>query len=630
MKRFSKSVGKIVLASSIGLSGAAASFTLPVQAADVTQKVEFDKLGDQFITYTKENKWDQVYGMLSANLQPSFTKEALPLIWASITTPYGKISDIKQSNVSFNGVHTKVSYLFTTEKGPFELVVLFNHLGQIDDLNVKQVYPPNFFLNPSYNHPEKYTEKQVVVGEGAFALSGVLTVPKGEGPFPVVVLVHGSGPNDMDQTAYSFKSFRDLAVGLANQGVAVLRYDKRTNVHPLKVSTTPKFSIQEETVIDANLAVKALKSIPEVDSKNIFVVGHSQGAFALPLIVEGDKNHDIKGAIGIAGNASKFHELYLWQMEQILARMQAANAPAEHLKVQEASVQVLREQVALINNPSYSKDNPPANFQLGNPYWWYDLRDYQPAELAKKQDLPLLLLQAGKDVQVPVSEFQLWKDTLKDRKNVDYKLYPNMFHVLVDYAGQPDGQTEYMTPGNVSEELIADISTWVKTGKLASKVDLTIFKDYKAGQDWSDAFAWALEKGIIQGFATEKLLKPEEAMSESQFLKVFFRYSLGAELKDESTKAIYQLAKEQGLPVTGKANASISRGDAALLLANSFLKSKKSMTKEEAVQWLYESGVTNGYADQDGNFPKTFKSFKPEAAISRGEFVTLLKGLDDK
>ncbi|WP_442596586.1 alpha/beta fold hydrolase [Neobacillus sp. D3-1R] len=630
MNIFSKSLGKMVLAGSIGFTTIGANFPVSsylVHAEDLTKEVEFHKLGDQFISFTKENKWDQAYAMLSTNLQPLVTKESLSVIWASISAPYGKVIDMKQGDITFNGVHTKVPYLFTTEKGPLEVVLLFNHVGQLDDLNVNQVYPPNHFLNPSYQHTENYTEKQVVIGEGTFALPGVLTVPKGEGPFPVVVLVHGSGPNDMDETAYAFKPFRDIAVGLANKGIAVLRYDKRTNTHPLKVSSTPNFSIQEETVMDANLAVTALKNMSEIDTKNIYVVGHSQGAYALPLILNDDKTHDIKGAVGIAGNASKFHELYLWQMEQILKRMKDMGTPAEQIQALEANVELIRQQVALINDPTYSKDHLPPNFLLGNPYWWYDLRDYQPTELAKNQEIPLLLIQGGKDVQVPVTEFELWKDALQNRKNVDYKLYPNMFHLLVDYQGQPDGLSEYMTPGNVSEEFISDLSNWVKFGAL---VDPTIYKDYKPNQAWSDAFVWALEKGIIKGFATEKVLKPEAAMSESQFLKVFFRYTLGEELKDEFTKLIYQLAKERGLAVTGKANASLSRGEAAQLLVNCLIKTKKKMSVEEAVQWLYDNGISHGYPDKDGNYPKTLESFKPEASISRGEVVMLFKHLNEK
>ncbi len=122
---------------------------------------------------------------------------------------------------------------------------------------------PSQFINPTYNHPENYTEQPVIFGEDPFTLPGVLTLPKGDGPFPVVVLVHGSGAHDMDATVFSFKPFRDIAAGLANHGIAVLRYDKRTHTHGIKSVVNPKLSIMEETVLDANHAVKKLKSNPK-------------------------------------------------------------------------------------------------------------------------------------------------------------------------------------------------------------------------------------------------------------------------------------------------------------------------------------------------------------------------------
>ena len=70
---------------------------------------------------------------------------------------------------------------------------------------------------------------------GEWALPATLTMPAGTGPLPAVVLVHGSGPDDRDETVGANKPFKDLAAGLASRGIAVLRYDKRTKVHGAKV-----------------------------------------------------------------------------------------------------------------------------------------------------------------------------------------------------------------------------------------------------------------------------------------------------------------------------------------------------------------------------------------------------------
>ena len=88
-------------------------------------------------------------------------------------------------------------------------------------------------------------------------------IPVGPPPFAGVVLVHGPGPNDRDESIYSNQVFRDLAEGLASRGIAVLRYDKRTKVYGEKMSELD-FTLQQETVEDAVRAA-ALHAPPAGD-----------------------------------------------------------------------------------------------------------------------------------------------------------------------------------------------------------------------------------------------------------------------------------------------------------------------------------------------------------------------------
>ncbi|MGD6894623.1 alpha/beta fold hydrolase [Bacillus infantis] len=616
-----KSAGKLLLAGSLGISGLAAGFpgiVNTVQAQEQQAHTDYEKAAAEFVRHAGAERWEETFPMLSSQLQKYVTKELLPYFWSGLTAPLGKVQKSEFKRLEEDGVHTKAIFMMTAENGAYELILRMNGEGKVDEFFFDPVMPGVSFTEPDYHHPENYSEKQLVIGEGEFALPGVLTVPKGKGPFPAVVLVHGSGSNDRDEKAYSYKPFRDIAVGLANEGIAVLRYDKRTRVHPLKSSLTPGFSIQEETVEDANLAVERLLAEKEIDHDQIFVLGHSQGGYALPLILENDKQDKIKGAIGVAGPAGKFQDLLLWQMEEAVKRAEKMNAPAEQLQAVKANLALYQEQFAILNNPDYSKNNIPASFKLQNPYWWFDLRDYEPTELAEKQDVPMLLLQGGKDIQVPAYELEEWKKALADREDVDYKLYPDMFHMLGNFGGTPDGATEYLTPGNVPQTFISDVAKWIKTGELGA--DLSDYKDYKENQYWSEAFRWAVGEGIIQGY--NHLLKPNAAIKETEYLKVFFRHKLGSAFKDESQKNVYSLAKEYKLPVGAKPNAALSRGDAAVLLAKSY--AKKDMTTAEAVSWLYEEDIVNGYPGTDGKADKTLKSYKPDAAMSRAHLVTML------
>lgn len=622
-------VGKILLASSIILPIFGGSLSVgpqKVSALEQFTQEDAEQLTKQFIDVSKDADWDTALTLVSPSLKKVLSKEKLSQMWMTFTGPYGEIEKSTLKTITNDGVHTKVSWLISTNVSQYELVFKMDSENLVNDFRSEISYPDGTFLMPAYDR-ENYTEKQVVIGEGEYLLPGVLTVPEGDGPFPAVVLVHGSGANDMDSTFYYAKPFRDLAVGLANEGIAVLRYDKRTKTHGIRTSLESHFSIQEETVIDANKAVELLKSQSEVDVENIFVLGHSQGAFALPLIVENDTEHDIKGIIGAAGLAGKFQDLLLWQVEQQLERAKQMNAPVEQLSTIEEQLQFLQGQFRILNDSQYSLDNVPKEFQMQPASWWFDIRDYVPTTLIKEQAVPYLILHGEKDIQVPMSEFEKLKSELQNRENTQFKTYPNMFHTLVNYAGNPDGMTEYLTPGNVSEEFIMDIAAWVKTGKVreSSKIDPSFYKDYQEGLYWSEAIKWALNEKIIFGYGDEKVLKPNQPITESQYLRMLFRYTLGDSLKNESIKSIYALANKEELSVTGKTNAILTRSDAALLLAQNF--ASKEITKKEAVQWLYDNNIVQGYVDKQGEPSKTYESFQPDMNISRAHLVTILYNL---
>ena len=140
-------------------------------------------------------------------------------------------------------------------------------------------------------------------------------MPVGAGPFPAVVLVHGSGPNDRDETFGPNKTFKDLALGLGSRGVAVLRYDKRTKVHRAKVSKLNPFTLKGETIDDALAAVALLRKEAGIDAARIFVLGHSLGGTAAPRIGAADSG--IAGLIMLAGAVRSLEQSIVDQMQYL-------------------------------------------------------------------------------------------------------------------------------------------------------------------------------------------------------------------------------------------------------------------------------------------------------------------------
>ena len=129
------------------------------------------------------------------------------------------------------------------------------------------------------------------------------------------MLVHGSGPNDRDETLGPNKPFRDLAWGLADRGIAVLRYDKRTSVYGGKMAGNKNLTVREETIDDALLAVKLLRGRPDIDPKRIFILGHSLGGMVAPRI--GADDPSLAGLIILAGATRPLPDVAREQLEYI-------------------------------------------------------------------------------------------------------------------------------------------------------------------------------------------------------------------------------------------------------------------------------------------------------------------------
>jgi dienelactone hydrolase len=296
---------------------------------------------------------------------------------------------------------------------------------------------------PPYSKPDAFQERQVIVGEGEWKLPGTLTVPVGPGLFPGIVLVHGNGPNDRDETVGGTKMFRDLAEGLASRGIAVLRYEKRNKQYTAKMAARAGVTIREETVEDAVAAAALLRTQKEVDPKRVFVLGHSLGGYVAPRIAEEDGK--LAGLIVMAGNVRPLEDVILEQSRA----SNMSNQQMDNLKKLIARIKALEAE---------DVDAPPI---LGMPVaYLLDLKGYDPAALAAKRGIPMLILQGERDFQVTMSDFALWKSGLGARKNVEYHSYPALNHVFVAGEGKST-EAEYRKPGHVAPEVIDDIAKWV-------------------------------------------------------------------------------------------------------------------------------------------------------------------------
>jgi dienelactone hydrolase len=304
---------------------------------------------------------------------------------------------------------------------------------------------------PSYARSDAYSDQDVVAGADGWPLPGTLTMPVGDGPFPAVVLVHGSGPHDRDGTSGPNRPLRDIAVGLTSRGVAVLRYDKRSLRHAERMAA-PGVTVSDEVIDDALAGVALLRRTPRIDPGRVFVLGHGLGGTLAPRIAEADPS--VAGVIVMAGAVKSPEQAIVEQTRYlIVADGQLTDAEREQLMGAERLAAVIRALTAADAGGSDAILGAP-------PSYWLDLRGYDPPALAGRLAHPFLVLQGERDYQVTMADFTRWRAALESRANVTLRSYPTLNHLFMPGRG-PSLPDEYLTPGHVDADVIADIATWL-------------------------------------------------------------------------------------------------------------------------------------------------------------------------
>ena len=308
---------------------------------------------------------------------------------------------------------------------------------------------------PPYARTNAFREKWFAVGRGEWRLPGTLTLPTaGGGPWPAVVLVHGSGPQDRDETIGANKPFRDLAWGLATKGIAVLRYEKRTKQYPGKWAKSPdQFTLQAETIDDALSAAAQLRATDGLDPKRIFVLGHSRGGVMAPRIGQADPQ--IAGLIILAGCLSRpLEDAWLEQGRYLFSLKEKPSA------AEKASLAEFESTMAKVKKLT-AADASSSTLLMGvPPAYWLSLRHLDSLAIAKGLKQPLLILQGGRDYQTGQVDFERWKEVFRDQSKVTFKLYPKLNHLFIAGEGKSTPE-EYLQPGHVAETVVTDIAEWI-------------------------------------------------------------------------------------------------------------------------------------------------------------------------
>jgi hypothetical protein len=291
----------------------------------------------------------------------------------------------------------------------------------------------------------KIEEKQVEFGKEPWKLKGSLTVPKDKANYPLVILVHGSGPNDRDETVGPNKPFLDIALGLASKGIAVLRYDKRTYTYKTSIDVK-SITVKEEVIDDVISAVEFAKTLPKVTE--IYLLGHSLGATLVPEIARSIK---VDGIILLAPMVQKLSETMIEQLDYLVSLTPLS---------EEEKNQYQRTKDLLLKLKNHELD--PSEQVLGaTANYFYDLDRYDIVKTLSELDIPVLILQGKKDYQITVeNNFDVLKQKLSNKSNISFKLYDGLDHLFM-YTEGVSKPEDYEKLRNVDPKVIEDIANWV-------------------------------------------------------------------------------------------------------------------------------------------------------------------------
>ncbi len=414
----------------------------------------FEASAIEFVHLMAADKYSAATVKFDSTVRDLLSAEKLKSIWKGLNAQFGTFKG--HSNIK-EDIHQDYIIILVTcqfEKQKLDTKIVFNQDGQIAGLFFVPTQSDDDYDSAKYVKKGSFRSEEVVFGSDPWKLPGTLLLPRRSEQPPVVLLVHGSGAHDRDETIGPNKPFRDIAEGLVSSGIAVLRYEKRTKEHADLIETMiNSMTVNEETVFDALQAVEFLHKKRNIDPTRIFILGHSLGGTMIPRMALQDSL--CAGYIIMAGATRPLEDLI---MEQYTYLFQSDSVISEEEKTQLKELELAIKQV---KNPDLNENVSREKLPLGiNANYWLDLKNYQPAAEAEKIDKPILILHGLRDYQVSKMNLIDWHSALAYKNEVEIVTFPKLNHLFMTGEGK-SLPYEYMMKNHVAEDLIITIVNWI-------------------------------------------------------------------------------------------------------------------------------------------------------------------------
>ena len=406
-------------------------------------------LAENFTNALFHEDYATCYALLAENLQNKMSADSLQENWEQVRLAYGDpVTVDARKPYKINGEYTIVAQVTHTHGG-CSIQMTYDAEKGVAGLWFGEHDPK---VSYTVAVPEGVVEEEIVLGEGTDTpLRAILTRPAdaaaGE-ELPAVVLVQGSGASDCNEAIGGCAPFADIAHGLAQLGVASLRYDKRTYTYASTYTEEQinAMTVQEEVINDALLAVETLAKTPGIDADAIVLVGHSLGGMLAPRIAA--QSGKVAGIVSLAGSARGYLDIVY---DQNMAQTDDASQQ-----------NVIKKEYKKIDKLKNMKDSDTL-FGIPVPYL-KDLYAHPVEESLAQLDIPILVMQGENDFQMDTADYKSWQKALENYAGEkEFVLWPELNHLFVrDTAFKRRGTiAEYLQEGHVDQAVTDKIASWM-------------------------------------------------------------------------------------------------------------------------------------------------------------------------
>ena len=420
------------------------------------------------------NNYGLAADMFDDTMSEVFGADGLEEAWAGIVELVGEFIEIYEiQNSTAEGFFIS-GVIMRHEAMGFGWNIVFSEDGLIAGLNTSGtvLLSPLETDSPGLEAPvlrEGFTDYPIVIGEDTgFPLNGILSMPHGDDEFyPAVVIVHGSGPIDMDGNIFGNTPYRDIAEFLAANGIAVIRYDKRTLTHGeiMMQELGGNLTVWHESIDGAILAAEFLRTHPGIDENRVFMIGHSLGGMLAPRIQANGGNFN--GLILMAASPRNLPEIFIEQtMASIISAYDEGLISAEDMSDMLFETEYLEELFATFDDMGDEEAKETFIPALGTwAYYFREMSAHPFAYYAENTDVPVLVLQGDSDFQVLADvDFVLIQELFEGHDDATFKLYEGLNHLFMPTLATSFVQHAneiVQSPGFVYTQVLQDIVDWI-------------------------------------------------------------------------------------------------------------------------------------------------------------------------